>query len=76
MKEPTRLTGGTFECCNNINKIIIFNFIERAFGEQLETFFRSILKNGIPNYNITPLDPLVYKDNISTSEIKVPGVMT
>ena len=75
MKEPTRLTGGTFECCNNINKIIIFNFIETAFGEELETFFRSILKNGIPDYNIPPLDPLDYNDKISIGETDMPGMM-
>jgi len=60
---------------NITNKIIIFHFIERGFGVQLDTFIRSVLKNGIPDLNIPPLDPLVYKDNISISETDMPGMM-
>jgi len=49
---------------------------ERAFGEGLETFLQAILKKGIPDLGIPPLDPLVYNDNISISETDMPGMMT
>jgi hypothetical protein len=56
--------------------MIIFNFIERAFGLELKNFLQSILTKGIPVLNVPPLDPLVYKDNIFISETDVPAVMT
>jgi hypothetical protein len=58
------------------NKIIIYNFIERIFEEQLEGLIRAILENGIPDLNIPPLDPLVYKDTVYISETDMPGMMT
>jgi len=56
--------------------MIIFNFIERLYEAELETFLRSVLKNGIPDLGIPTLDPLVYKDNISIGETDMPGMMT
>jgi len=53
----------------------MFNFIGRVYEDGLETFLRSVLKNGIPDLGIPTLDPLVYNDTISISEIDVPGMM-
>lgn len=49
---------------------------ERIFEEQLEGLIRAILENGIPDLNIPPLDPLVYKDTVYISETDMPGMMT
>lgn len=48
----------------------------RQYEPELETILRSILKNGIPDFGIPPLDPLVYKDTLSISETVMPGMMT
>jgi hypothetical protein len=55
--------------------MIIFNFIERTFGPELKNFLLSILTKGIPDLNVPPLDPLVYKEIIKISETDTPGMM-
>jgi hypothetical protein len=55
------------------NKIIVFNFIERLFEQQLENILRSVLENGFPAFGIPPLDPIV--GNLSLGEINLPGVL-
>jgi hypothetical protein len=64
-----------FSVLVNINKIIIFNFLERLFEQQLEEFLRSVLENGLPGLGIPPLDPIAYEGNISIGEINIPGVI-
>jgi hypothetical protein len=56
--------------------MIIFNFIERLYEAELENFLRFVLKNGIQDLGIPPLDRFVYEGNISIGETDMPGMMT
>jgi hypothetical protein len=59
-----------------LKKFVLFHFTERLFEAQLEAILRSVLENGIPDFGIPQLDPFVYADTVSISEIDLPGMMT
>jgi hypothetical protein len=59
-----------------LNETIFFNLLEGEIQQVLEEILRSILKNGIPDFGVPPLDPFVYNDIISISDYDMSGIMT